>query len=283
MTVNVWKLVYRPGQTELLPVSLPDWVSTLNDASSLLPGGAYTTLRTYEGRKALMLTSHFKRLEETARLAGKPVDLDEKMLLTAMRQLTHVLPPGADLRFRLTVDLNERPGEVYLATEPLTTPPPAAYTLGVWVITCDLQRQLPEAKLTRFIARASPVRKSLPADANEAIMVSPEGCLLEGLTSNFFAVLENELRTAETGVLKGITRSLVLDAARQLELPLRMAPVCLPELDRIDEAFITSSSRGVLPVVQIDQTVVGRGRPGEITGKITRVFQNKVQTLLESI
>jgi branched-chain amino acid aminotransferase len=146
-----------------------------------------------------------------------------------------------------------------------------------------LQRQLPEAKLTRFIDRSSSVRQSLPADANEAVMVNPEGCLMEGLSSNFFALVDGRLRTAEKGVLFGITRSLTLDSARQLGIPVQLSPVCRSELMQIDEAFITSSSRGVLPVRQIDEFVIGQEAPGEITLKILTGFRNNVQSLLEFI
>jgi len=283
MSVTVWKLEVLPGQTALLPVSLPGEIHTLNEASAIIPGGAYTTLRTYESRKALMLAGHLQRLEETARLAGHPVGLDENAIRSAMRQLTHTLPAGADVRFRLTVDLEVRPGDVYIATEPLTTPPPEAYRKGVCVITCDLQRQLPEAKLTRFIARSSPVRQSLPQDINEAIMISPEGWLLEGLSSNFFAVSKGTLLTADQGVLAGITRSLALDAARQLFLPVQLSPIHRSDLPSIDEAFITSSSRGVLPVRQIDGQVIGCGTPGETTVNIMDIFQEIVESLLEFI
>lgn len=103
-------------------------------------------------------------------------------------------------------------------------------------------------------------------------MVDPQGRFKEGLSSNFFVVLRGEVWTAEQGVLLGITRALVIECANQLDLPLRQKPPRLEDLPIIEEAFITSSSRGVLPVRQINQTTIGALCPGPITGKLMVAF-----------
>ncbi len=72
VNLNVWKLIVLPGQVDLEPVELPAGVQTLDGASTCLPGGAYTTLRTFAGKKALRFSDHIRRLEETALLAGQP-------------------------------------------------------------------------------------------------------------------------------------------------------------------------------------------------------------------
>ena len=72
---------------------------------------------------------------------------------------------------------------------------------------------------------------------------------LEGLSSNFFAILGGVLWTAEQGVLSGITRAVVIECANQVGLPLRLEPPPREDLTSFDEVFITSSSRGVLPVL----------------------------------
>jgi branched-chain amino acid aminotransferase len=283
MSVLVWKLIPDDAGSNLEPATLPHPAETLDESSRLLPGGAYTTFRTYEGAKVLCLSDHFRRLEETARLAGKPVYLDEGALRAALRRILAESSPSSDRRFRLTLDLEDCPGVVYIASEPLMSLPPSAYQEGVRVITSDLQRQLPQAKLTRFIARAEPVRRSLPAGVHEAIMVAPDGRLLEGLSSNFYAVKNGELWTAQEGVLAGVTRSLVLKCAQRLGIVLRGEAARLADLPALEEAFISSSSRGVLPVRQIDQYVVGNGQPGKLTRKLMQAYQECVRERAEPI
>jgi branched-chain amino acid aminotransferase len=283
MSVLVWKLT--PGNTSptLTPVTLSQQAETLDESSRLLPGGAYTTFRTYEGSKALCLGEHFRRLEETARLAGKSVQIDEGALRAALRQILAQASPTSERRFRLTLDLENCPGVVYIASEPLMNLPPSAYQEGVRVITSNLQRQLPQAKLTRFIARAEPVRRSLPPGVHEAIMVTPDGRMLEGLSSNFFAVKNGELWTAQEGVLAGVTRSLVLECAQRMNIPLRGEAIRVSDLPALEEAFISSSSRGVLPVRQIDEWVIGNGQPGALTRKLMLAYQECIRERAEPI
>lgn len=281
--LQVWKLGSQSGPLKLELLKLPPGAATLDAASRLLPGGAYTTLRTYAGRKALHFRDHVQRLEETARLAGQPQRLDEDHLRQALRRLLADWPADQEARLRLTLDLEQTPGEIYISLEPLVTPLPQAYQQGVRVVTTHLQRQLPKAKLTRFIDRSAPLRRALPSEVNEAIMLDAEGRLLEGLSSNFFAVLEGVLWTAEQEVLSGITRALALECARGAGLPLRLEAPHLEDLPRFQEAFITSASRGVLPVRQVDQTVIGVACPGPLTFRLMEDFSASLQVQTEPI
>ena len=98
-----------------------------------------------------------------------------------------------------------------------------------------------------------------------------DGALLEGLSSNFFAIRGGALHTEEDRVLAGVTRALVLEVAERL-LPVRRAAVCKDELALVEEAFITSVSREVLPVTRIDARAVGDGRVGPRTRAIMDAF-----------
>ena len=292
--VAVWVTRLDSADIEIHPVSLPASIVSLDAASSSLPGGAYTTLRTYQGDRTLPLKDQLQRLEQSARLAGKPIQLDELGLRSALRsaiaqareqfqQVPVAARPADDLRLRLTLDLEANPGDVYLAVEPLDVPPPGAYLEGVSIITCTLQRLLPEAKLTRFIARSRPIRQSLSAGINEAVMVDAQGYILEGLTSNFFGISQGEIHTAGQAVLAGITRGLALECARRLELPVRLQAVHMSELPSIQEAFLTSSSRGVLPVCRVDAIRIGSEKPGPLTRWLMQVYEEPIQERSEPV
>jgi branched-chain amino acid aminotransferase len=202
--------------------------------------------------------------------------IDENRIREAIRWVLRQEAVEQDKRLRLTLDLSQEPGSVYLSVEKLHIPPLLAYEKGVSVVTCDLHRVQPLAKLTDFIAPASDYRQALAVGINEALMVNSKGEILEGLSSNFFAIRASKLITAGEEVLAGITRALVIDAARQLNLPIEYRAVQLSEIPQIDEAFITSASRGILPVCSIDNSVIGNGQPGEITKTLSAAFDRLI-------
>ena len=282
MSVFLWKLHFNSDGPVLSKILVPENVDSLDSATKLAPGGAYTTFRTFDRQRALHLEAHLDRLELTAALAGQPVQLDHKLLRRAIAQANEEVKQVGELRLRLILDLEHEVGEVYLCAEPFKVPPAEAYFHGVKVITCHLERALPKAKLTRFIAKAGPIRQSLPPGVNEAVMVNAEGQMLEGLSSNFFAVLDGEIWTAGEGVLDGITRALVLEAGRDLRIPMRMEPPEIKDLARFQEAFITSSGRGLLPVCQVDELAIGNGKPGPITLRVMASCNEHIQADLEA-
>jgi branched-subunit amino acid aminotransferase/4-amino-4-deoxychorismate lyase len=107
-------------------------------------------------------------------------------------------------------------------------------------------------------------------------MIGEDGVVLEGLSSNFFAVAKNTLHTEEARVLIGVTRSLVLEVAQPV-LPISTQAITLAELPTASECFITSVSREILPVVQIDDVTIGNAKPGPITQTLMKQFAEMVK------
>ena len=105
--------------------------------------------------------------------------------------------------------------------------------------------------------------------------MAPDESLLEGLSSNFFAVRDGVLHTEGDRVLLGVTRALVLEVAQGI-LPVQRTAVRRGRLPELSEAFITSVSREVLPVVRIDGQVIGDGRPGPKTRAVMQAFADLV-------
>src|SRR5262245_13576850 len=227
----------------LLPLGRHD---SLAAASAALPEGAYTTFRTYGGRGVVRLAQHLRRLEDSTALQGRPGRLDESAaraaLGRALREAGH-----RESRVRLTF----APPRLFIALEPFTPLDPSLYDRGVACITVDLQRDNPHAKDTRFIATSRAAYARMPPGVEEGLLVADDGTLLEGLSSNFFALVDGELRTEQERVLEGITRSLAIDAAAEV-VPLRRVGVRRDELPLVQEAFLTSVSRELLPVVRVD-------------------------------
>ncbi len=277
--VYTWKLPPE-NQGELQRIEFSHQPTTLDEATRLLPPGGYTTLRTYCGNKVLRLEDHFRRLEDTTRLAGIPLKVDRTRLRKALREAISRFP-GPEKRVRVVVDMDRTPGTAYIILEELKTPDPESYRAGVKAVTRTMQRTNPRAKLTSFINQAGKVRENLPPDVNEALMVSEAGFVLEGLSSNFFGVKNGTLQTASEGVLFGITRTMVIRVIEDSGFPLRFDAVKKSDLSFLDEAFITSASRSVLPVTTIDGAPIGNGKPGEITLAILTGLTQALEENLE--
>jgi len=271
-------------------VSLLGEHPSMRAASAQLPDGAYTTFRTYQGNHVLRLGQHIRRLEESVALLGRPAQLDAS---ATRRAIAHALRATGypESRFRLTF----APPELFVSIEPFTPYPPTLYQSGAWCVTVSLHRDNPHAKSTTFIASAADAYGALPAGAHEGLMVAEDGAILEGLSSNFFAIApaaaaaprdgrddELVLRTEEARVLAGVTRAIVLEVARTL-LPVSTQAVAYDELPHVRECFITSVSREILPVVKIDHLTIGDGRPGPITCELMRRFRELVEREAEPL
>lgn len=253
-------------------------------ASASLPDGAYTTFRTYDHNRLLRMGQHLRRLEESLGLMRNAVvaRIDDNAARAAIAQVLQETG-YAESRFRLTY----ADPALFITVEPFEPYPSDLYTNGVWCVTVQAHRDNPHAKNTAFIASAGAAMKTMPHGAHEGLMVAEDGSILEGLSSNFFAITSIAsasedvddavpvLRTEEARVLIGVTRSLVLEQARQL-LPVSTVAVRLADLPRITECFITSVSREILPVVKIDQQVIGAGVPGPITRELMQRFRDLV-------
>lgn len=223
-----------------------------------LPAGAYTTLRTYAGTRVMRLADHVRRLGESARLQGQdapPLEQEpaRRAIAEALARTGH-----AESRLRLTW----APPRLFVSVEPFTPPAEALYRHGVRCVTVAVRRANPHSKDTRFIGTAGAAYDALPPDVHEGLMVADDGTILEGLSSNFFAIRDGALYTEEDRVLAGLTRSLVLEVA---ELPRAPRGLRVDELPAAHECFITSASRGVLPVVAVDDVPIATGLPGART------------------
>jgi branched-chain amino acid aminotransferase len=172
---------------------------------------------------------------------------------------------------------------VFLSFDELHELPAEVYAQGVRCRLADsgLHRDRPRSKATRFIGPGTAARESA-SDANEVLLTDPAGHILEGSSSNFFAVLGGVLRTAEQEVLAGVTRGIVL-AVSEGVLPVLCLPVTRDDLPTLEEAFITSVSRAVLPLVAIDGTKIGAGVPGPQTRRIMERFSAHIESELEPI
>ncbi|MCS6870958.1 MAG: aminotransferase class IV [Anaerolineae bacterium] len=253
----------------------PYSAESLAEAVPFEPEGVYTITRTFNRDHVLMFDEHLDRLEESARLENIPLHLDRAAIRAALRTLIE-RSGYPESRFRITVP-RAQPDHIYLSVEPFKPIPPELIQRGVRVVTVPLVRHNPSAKTTAWMTERK--MAPLPEGAYEGVLVSPEGFLLEGTSSNFYAVMDGELRTAGEGVLCGIVRRAILELAPNY-LPVRLEPVHKSELWALEEAFLTSASRGVVPIVMIDGQIIADGKPGAQTMWLREAYEEWAQAHL---
>ncbi|MBN1304979.1 MAG: aminotransferase class IV family protein [Anaerolineales bacterium] len=266
-------LVFQLTDQEVRPLEIS--ADSLDGVTSQLPSGLYTTFCTCcGGRKVLGLQAHYERLYGPAEAQSIQADVPRCALGGILSRLTSQNAPG-ESRLRLVLSISGSPGAVYAAIQPFSPLPPKLSIEGVRVKTYSMVREDPHLKCTAFIEASQDIRRQVRQDGDvfEMLLVQ-DGCILEGMTSNFYAVIGGVLTTAEAGILPGVTRRTILNLAREDEIEIDYRPVCIGEA--IDEAFITSSSRGVVPVVMIDEQPIGGGVPGETTRILARGYEQYV-------
>lgn len=247
------------------------------ETTAALPSGAYTTFRTHGRFRVLRLGDHVHRLAESSRLQGRAAELPHDRVRRAVAQALARTGHG-ESRLRLTF----APPRLFVSVEPFTPYPEELYREGVRCVTVDLHRDNPRAKDTRFMQAAGGAYDRLPEGVHEGLMVDVDGTMLEGLSSNFFAIRDGALHTEEERVLAGLTRTLVLEAAADL-LPRAASALRHADLPHASECFITSASRGVMPVVRVDDVTIGDGVPGSLTRQLRERYESRVEAEAEDV
>jgi len=261
-------------------VPTPYAVRSLAEAVDHEPRGVYTVARTFHGDHALLLDAHLDRVEQSALLINMPVKLDRDRLRAALRDLLHQAG-YPDARFRITV-ATEHPDWIYIALEQYQPVPESILREGAHVITTPLVRENPVVKTTDWMSIRRLTASNLPDGVYEAVLVADDGRLLEGLSSNFYGILDGALWTAGEGVLEGITRRAICELAPAV-LPVRMTAVHRRDLPRLTEAMLTSSGRGIVPITRIDDKAVGGGRVGPVVSELRRRYDAWTEAHIEPI
>jgi branched-chain amino acid aminotransferase len=253
---------------------------SLTEAAKYEPDdGIYTVTNTFETFKVLKIDAHLDRMEDSARRADIPLTLDRPRLRGALREMIADSGYG-DVRFRVTVP-RDKPDTFILSLEPFKPLSPDVIAKGIRVITApDSARHNPAAKTTDWMHQREKIAKSLTSGISDAILLDAQGKLVEGLGANFHAIMDGVLRTASDGVLPGIAQQIVFEITSPI-IPLQRTAVNLRDVPALDEAFITSSSRGIVPVVEIDGQTIGTGVPGEKTWALREVYLVWVSAHLE--
>ena len=253
-------------------------VLPVSDLALLRGYGIFDYMRTYSGRP-FHLEAHIRRLLNSAQLVGLkcPWDIQE---ISGIVEETLGRNNNRESSIRLMVtggdsDDSITPGDkprLLVMVTPVKEFPSQWYEKGVKVITTDITRHVPGAKSIDYIQAILALKTARTTEAVESLYVDSQAQILEGTTSNFFAVINGQLVSPRDEILPGVTRDVVLDITAPVFNP-QLRAVLRTELYKADEIFLTSSNKEVLPVTQVDDAVIGTGKPGPVTRKVCELFR----------
>ena len=260
---------------------------SVEDRGYQFADGVYEVIRLYNGRP-FTLTPHLERLERSARdiqirMSLSVADLSREVTRFVEKygprdgmvylQLTRGIAP----RNHLFPDAGVKPTVLFYTRDLPPVPKPGAAD-GVKLISVPDERwKRCWIKAIALLPNVLAKNAAVAAGADEAVFVE-DGMVSECSVSNFYAIANGKLITHPIGpkVLPGITRAVVLDCARKLDIPVVERALSEAEAFVADELFITSTTRELGWVVQWNEKRVGPGQCGPVTLKLHRAFQERI-------
>ncbi|MES1207179.1 MAG: aminotransferase class IV [Pseudomonadota bacterium] len=257
------------------------------DRGFLYGDSVYETIGTAYGR-LFAAKDHLVRLERSAERIGLRAPPRAAIEKAIAETIAAAQNPESRVRVILTrgagkLDLDPASiddTQLIVIVFPLGAPTPEMYAKGVAVTIVSITRNNPRAidpavksgnYLNNVLALGEARRRN---GAYEAILCADDGCIAEGSTSNIFIVTNGQIWTPPpaVGILDGITRAKVIDLCRENKFPFEERRFSPDELRGAREAFITSATRGVLPVTIVDGKPVGTGVPGPVTRRLMALY-----------
>jgi D-alanine transaminase len=263
---------------EYLPLSEAK-ISVL-DRGFLFGDGVYEMIPSYAGR-LFRLQDHLDRLQtsleqirlefscdlETWQGIINPL-LDPEKNQAIYLQITRGIAPLRDHPF----PENPNPTVFVMCSE--IKPFPGLET-GVKALTMEDSRwEMCHVKATTLLANVLLKQEAKEQGCAEAILTK-NGYVTEGATSNLFTLIKGKIVTPEktSEILPGITRKVILELARNNSMPVSEARISVDELQSASEIWISSSTREIIPVVELDSKQVGDGKTGQVWQKMNQLFQ----------
>lgn len=285
--------VYLNG--EYLPVEQAK-ISVM-DRGFLFGDGVYEVIPVFGG-KAFRVDEHLQRLEYSLRETGIPQTLTPEQWRVVFERLIAASVDGEKNRSDQAIYLQITRGvaaqrehkfpqtctpTVFAMSRVLPTPALDIPAPIACISIADIRWQRCDIKSTSLLGGVLMTQQAIAAGANEAILLR-DGLVLEGASSNVFAVVDGVLHTAPKSrqILAGITRDLIVELAQQHGLHLREEAVSLDQLRAASEVWISSSTREMVPLATLDGRAIGNGGAGPIFKQIWTWYRAFRATLKDS-
>jgi len=268
------------------------------DHGFLFGDSVYETLRTHR-HKPFLFTRHFIRMERSARSIELNLPWSREKTFQEVRRVVDAAGLSSESRIRITVTRGvgevgpdpatcKSPNVIVIVT-PLAELPQSTYENGVEVMISSFHRtiHLADAKTGNLIRTVLAQREARMAGAFEAILLTPEGMISDGITSNIYLVKDRKIMTPsrEACSLEGITRGAVLELAGRLGMEVIEGFLQPGEIATADEMFLTSTTREIVPIVCVkaseDRQIVANGKPGPVTRALREAYVRELDVLIQ--
>jgi branched-chain amino acid aminotransferase len=276
-----------------------DAVISVLDHGFLYGEGVYEVVRTYDGRPFLF-DRHMARMRRSVEMLRMPIPFSDEEVAARMRETIaafHEEEANRDVgdvyvRILLTRgigQINYDPKScgipsLVIIVKVVTVLPPEVYDNGVMVSLVSVVRNHPGSvspliKSNNLLNQALAAQEALTRGAFDAVMRNYRGEISECSIANLFVVKDGVVRTPpiDAGLLAGITRAFILEISGAIGVTIEEAMLHDPDLLEADEAFLTSSTQEIVPIVRVDEHVLGTGRPGPVTKKLHEEYRRKVR------
>lgn len=229
------------------------------------------------GDRLIDETLHFERLERSLSELQIPMPFSRAHFVLKIRELLRLnRVRNGSLYLQVSRGVARRDHKfpahavpsVVMTVRPLSPPPADLVENGVAVITVpDIRWKRPDIKSVALLPNVLAKQQAVRSGAYEGWQVDEKGIVTEGTSTNAWIIAGDRLIThpPDRAILNGVTRLALLEIAVELGLSIEERPFSADEARAADEAFLTSTTAFVMPVVRIDDDAIGDGRPGRYT------------------
>jgi branched-chain amino acid aminotransferase len=258
------------------------------DHGLLYGDGVFEGIRVYGG-KIFKLSEHLDRLYDSAKAIWLTIPLpkDEMAAVTeeavqrsgiAEAYIRHVITRGVG---DLGLDPRKCPKpSIIIIVDTIRLFPEEVYETGLRVVTAGTpiphrEALSPRVKSLNYLPHILAKIEGIHSGADEVLMLDSEGHVAEGSGQNIFVVKNGALRTPApyAGILKGVTRDVVIDLARQAGYDMQETMLNRYDVYTADEAFFTGTASELIAIRQVDGRTIGDGKPGPVTRDLRSRFQ----------
>jgi branched-chain amino acid aminotransferase len=270
-----------------------DAVVSVFDAGFVLGDGVWEGLRVHAGQPAF-LDQHLDRLWEGATAIALDIGLTRQEMAERVHETlrANAMTDGVHVRLMVTRGPKSTPyQDPRFSAGPATVviiaehkdPLPATVTQGLSLFTVHVRRASPDTLDPKLNAHSklndiTACIQAYTAGADEALMLDPQGFVATCNSTHFFVVRRGEVWTSNGAYcLGGITRANVLRVCREAGIPSQERLFSLTDVYSADEAFVTGTFAGVVPVHTVDGRTIGSGTRGPMVERLQELYADLVR------
>ncbi len=276
----------RPGHIYLNGRIMPASEAAISPFDiGLHRGYAVFDLLQTAGGKPFQLTEHLTRFRASAAQLDLRVPLSDQEMTDVILELIELNGFAESVvKFILTggesadgMHFDPEAPTFLITVQELFEVPEHFYRDGAALLAVEHRREVPEAKTTNYITWLRNHHRIEQEGAID-VLYHADGYVSEAATASFYVIRDGRIHAPAEGVLRGTVGTMVLERAAA-EFEIVRGPISLEEAFDADEAYITSSVRGVVPIVSIDEHRIGDGTVGPVVSRLMEICRAVMQSV----